>query len=501
MSSPHRMKQFKTTALVAALTITLSSCQTANNLGEKHGRTFVGCVGGTLIGGLAGALLGGRDGAAKGAAAGLAVGCVAGHLWDKREQELKKLAQEEQMKIQLERVYQAPQTADSTPEQKTKTAQEQPTTVGVVAQIEDSAMFNSSSAELTAAGQRQLDKLAQILSSARKEEGTENTPILVIGHTDNTGSADYNQKLSEQRAKTVVEVLAAKGFARDQLFFQGAGEGRPIADNTNTAGRGMNRRVELVELKDEQMLQQRIAAEQQNPRYIQKSAAHLAQVPYRPDASTTAKPKASSSTAKTSPVVSKTATATGIDFGGSPALAGQWALASRFSPDYSSATGLFSSAVASDAPIRACAEDEMPVIGEVKNLAGKPLTAYRTNEFLPGMNGKVWASKVNGHVVYINPVAVLNHDYAIAQQPQVAFTKDYSASHNKITAKYQGQASLYRGKDNLLMRVFIADQSAPIQCLDVLLPYGGNSAMAGQLYYPKNNQVFVTDYKPARTGV
>ncbi|CAI3791624.1 OmpA family protein [Rheinheimera sp. MM224] len=510
MDAPSLTSRFKTSILVSAVCLALSSCanpgKTANEVGEKYGRTAVGCVGGTLIGGLAGALLGGRDGALKGAAAGLVAGCIAGHMWDKREKDLQRLAAEENMKIQMERVYQAP---SQDPVQAKKSAKKddkaapQNDTVGLVAQIEDSSMFDVNSATLTESGVRQLEKLAALVANARKGEGTEEAPILVIGHTDNTGSAEYNQTLSEQRAKAVVSLLAKQGFNAEQLYFQGAGEGRPLADNGTQTGRNMNRRFELVELKDEEMLQKRIAAEQHNPRYIQQSTAHLNQVPYKTQSEKPASTK--TTTAKTSSTTKssgkQSSANNGVDFGGKPAAKDSWELASRFTPNYQGGSGLFSSAVANDAPIRSCSNDNKPVIGEVKNLAGNTLAQYKTTEFMPGMNGKVWAAKVNGHVVYINPVAVLAESNEVAAQPVVAFSQNYSKSKAEITGQYQGHATVYPGQKNMLMRIFIADAKAPIQCLDLILPYGGSKAVDGTLYYPKQDQTYVADYRPRNTDI
>ncbi|MBI2967313.1 MAG: PD40 domain-containing protein [Bacteroidetes bacterium] len=69
--------------------------------------------------------------------------------------------------------------------------------------------------------------------------------IEISGHTDNKGSDDYNQKLSESRAKSVVDYLIGKGISTDRLTFKGYGEVAPIAANDNEEGRQMNRRTEF----------------------------------------------------------------------------------------------------------------------------------------------------------------------------------------------------------------------------------------------------------------
>lgn len=71
------------------------------------------------------------------------------------------------------------------------------------------------------------------------------TLLEVAGHTDNTGSAAYNQTLSEKRASTVAQYLTSKGIRADRIITVGAGETHPIASNDTQEGRQANRRVEL----------------------------------------------------------------------------------------------------------------------------------------------------------------------------------------------------------------------------------------------------------------
>jgi outer membrane protein OmpA-like peptidoglycan-associated protein len=70
--------------------------------------------------------------------------------------------------------------------------------------------------------------------------------IEVIGHTDNTGTAAYNQDLSQRRASSVAGILAQSGVASSRLAIIGAGEDRPIASNLTPEGRAQNRRVEII---------------------------------------------------------------------------------------------------------------------------------------------------------------------------------------------------------------------------------------------------------------
>ena len=73
-----------------------------------------------------------------------------------------------------------------------------------------------------------------------------NTTVDVIGHTNNTGSAGYNQNLSQRRAQEVTAILQSNGVASNRLRSIGRGEDAPIASNLTAEGRAQNRRVEII---------------------------------------------------------------------------------------------------------------------------------------------------------------------------------------------------------------------------------------------------------------
>jgi len=70
--------------------------------------------------------------------------------------------------------------------------------------------------------------------------------LAIEGHTDSTGSADFNQVLSEKRADAVHDYLVSQGLDADTLSAQGLGMNDPVADNTTAEGRQKNRRVEII---------------------------------------------------------------------------------------------------------------------------------------------------------------------------------------------------------------------------------------------------------------
>jgi outer membrane protein OmpA-like peptidoglycan-associated protein len=71
------------------------------------------------------------------------------------------------------------------------------------------------------------------------------TTIEVSGHTDSTGSNQYNQDLSQRRANSVAYILAQNGVMPQRMYVLGLGESRPVASNATPAGRAKNRRVEI----------------------------------------------------------------------------------------------------------------------------------------------------------------------------------------------------------------------------------------------------------------
>jgi outer membrane protein OmpA-like peptidoglycan-associated protein len=81
---------------------------------------------------------------------------------------------------------------------------------------------------------------------AEQLRGNERVQVRIVGHTDSTGSAQLNQRLSEQRAQAVADHLIQQGIAAARITAEGRGQHEPIASNATAAGRQQNRRVELL---------------------------------------------------------------------------------------------------------------------------------------------------------------------------------------------------------------------------------------------------------------
>ena len=117
--------------------------------------------------------------------------------------------------------------------------QARPSDRGMVITLGD-VLFDTGSAQLRAGANSTLDKLVEFLGQYPTQR------VLIEGHTDNVGSASFNQRLSLQRAEAVKQYLTQQGVLSHRLSVSGMGLQRPIADNENASGRQQNRRVELV---------------------------------------------------------------------------------------------------------------------------------------------------------------------------------------------------------------------------------------------------------------
>jgi outer membrane protein OmpA-like peptidoglycan-associated protein len=100
--------------------------------------------------------------------------------------------------------------------------------------------FASNSAEINPSFYKVLNSVNLVLKEYDK------TLIEVAGHTDSTGSSEYNQQLSERRANAVAQYLESQGLRSDRVMTVGAGETHPVASNDTAEGRQANRRVELT---------------------------------------------------------------------------------------------------------------------------------------------------------------------------------------------------------------------------------------------------------------
>lgn len=174
----------------------------------------IGTAGGAAVGAGVGKLAGNTAvGAIMGAAIGGVAGASIGAYMDKQANEM----QEDLEGANIERVGE-----------------------GIKITFDSGILFDVNKSDLKPVAQQNIRELSETLKKY------EDTNILIEGHTDNTGAEDYNQTLSEKRAKSVSDYLNSLGVANSRVTTTGYGELQPIADNNTVEGRNQNRRVEVA---------------------------------------------------------------------------------------------------------------------------------------------------------------------------------------------------------------------------------------------------------------
>ncbi len=181
--------------------------------------TEKGTATGAAIGAAAGAVLSSATGgsAATGAVIGGALGAVTGNVWSKKM---------EDKRVAMERATQGTGIEVArTPDNQLKV------------NVPSDLSFDTGRADLKPALRPVLDQFAQGLDATLR--------VLIVGHTDSTGSDAINERLSLQRAQTVRDYLYSRGVPATRLEVAGRAAREPVADNGTELGRSKNRRVEI----------------------------------------------------------------------------------------------------------------------------------------------------------------------------------------------------------------------------------------------------------------
>lgn len=228
------MKRFKfLTVTLLSATILLAGCSssqwTTQNNKTKGG--VLGGTGGALLGAGIGAIAGKGKGAAIGAAVGGAVGTGAGILIGKKM---------DKQQADLEKIEGA----------QVETVTDMNNLQAIKVTFDSGILFATGKSDLSAVSRQSLIDFSTTLKNNPE------TDVTIYGHTDNTGSREINEKISNERAESVAKFLIGTGINGIRLTTQGKAYDEPVADNSTPEGRAKNRRVEIYITANSTMIKQ-----------------------------------------------------------------------------------------------------------------------------------------------------------------------------------------------------------------------------------------------------
>ena len=218
----------KQSVVFIMVTSLLVGCEATRNANNSQKGAVIGAAGGAIIGAIIGNKAGkggnGELGAVIGGVVGGTAGAVIGNKMDKQAQKI----EEEIPGAVVERVDD-----------------------GIVVTFDENSgvYFDTNKYNINSASQATLDKLISVLKEYP------DTNILVVGHTDSTGSAEYNMTLSKNRAYSVTNYFTSKGLNSSRFTTNWFGEEQPLHDNSTAEGRAKNRRVNVAIVPNQKMIE------------------------------------------------------------------------------------------------------------------------------------------------------------------------------------------------------------------------------------------------------
>ncbi len=201
--------------LIVALAVTPAFADVATERDKTRKGAAIGGVAGAIVGGVLGNNRGSgnaKRGVVIGGVVGAATGAIVGAMMDRQERELRQIEGVDVTRIDDDELK---------------------------ITVRNEVLFDYNSTALRPASRSALQEMAEVFDRYR------DTTIVVAGHADSTGSAAYNQRLSERRADSVSRYLEDLGVRGSRIDGVGYGESQPRATNNTASGRQQNRRVEL----------------------------------------------------------------------------------------------------------------------------------------------------------------------------------------------------------------------------------------------------------------
>lgn len=460
----------------------------------------------TVVGGVLGAVTGAvvtsqftksTDARVLGGVAGGAVGAAIGYNMDQRRCAMFAIAKQHNAEIAVANVVVpkgdlppagAVAATTGTPASATPfTSGSDTTTAGLSVTLRDNGkQFATGSDKLTPEAESLFREMADQYSYPKQQakltltstddekaavESLKGKRILLVGHTDDTGGTTENANLSERRAAAVARVFAGQGVPAANLYYQGAGETLPVADNHSEAGRNANRRVEIVDVTDDAAFHKFLATRRQVLAYYRASDTAAADTPAVSPAAAKGKKLPRANTGF-------------VDFGGVPATT----LTSA--PDFA---GGADAAHATRPVVPTCNADRPRTANGVKSLVTQK--DLPMSDYVPGLYNTSWSDTVNGNLIGLTNVDVPRDGGSVSGKPTLLIWKNYNPKKKMPPADFQAtpDVNIYRGSQAILYRVFVG---GPMKCMDVWFPYTDTGeSRNSNLFYDRQQSLYVSTFE------
>jgi outer membrane protein OmpA-like peptidoglycan-associated protein len=215
VQSEETMNKFFAALLIALMAVTPAFADVASERDKTKKGVAIGGIAGAIVGGVLGNNRGSgnaKRGAVIGGVVGGATGAIVGAMMDRQERKLRQIEGVDVTRVDDDELK---------------------------VTVRNEVLFDYNSTALRSASRSALEEMSDVFNDYP------DTTIVVEGHADSTGSASYNQRLSERRADSVASYLQNLGVRGSRIDAVGFGESQPRSSNNTASGRQLNRRVEI----------------------------------------------------------------------------------------------------------------------------------------------------------------------------------------------------------------------------------------------------------------
>lgn len=329
------------------------------------------------------------------------------------------------------------------------------------------------------------------------------TELVVVGHSDASGSTEFNFKLSHRRSVAVAQTLVRFGVSPDRITVAGRGETQPIADNETQDGRARNRRIEILEYPDGETpvelvtgayrpmsLQEAIAAERRAAEMAAAAARNALE---------------GSSTIQRAVAGTRRTEASPFDFGGGPAAQPVEGLAALVGiiegPSIWDRLNLLRQARARETTESldlACITAELQEPEFQEGLVHEDNSSDLSGPWVSklGLYGTAWAGRVNGQLVTLADMAVLAEGTP-ETAPTLYVHREYGGGAADAEINARGAATATLGEEGLLYRAYFEEDAWPVRCIDLVFDRTRPGTFRhGRLYYENQGRIYAATYEP-----